>query len=1741
MAATRLEGGFSEEELLSKTKPELKRIAEEEICMSEPDPTDWRHCGFTRGFAKKKKGLSKADLISAIKVKLSGGSKKEALEAALQRDVVKRKKYDYKEERYGVFERGEYYYVPRKEIIPETEDIILSPGIIFEYDPDMERGVIGKNVLDMDPDKYKEMIGDEEDVVMKDKVRDVTVDEMPEIAPLPSDAIYTTGGSYYDLTMRIHLPKVIIQRKLANVKKTSTSILKHIEEVCSDTVDPVTGIRWVEIKSLFERYRNAKSDEGIQIRKRIIKTRNHLLWFTLLEKVSNIVITSILSTKKNETIYGRRIRDNEDFLYKSLPISTYDTICENESRVISPEVEPIIDIPSAPGAVPKLPIESIPSLVSEPEVEPEAEVEPALVPEPEPEVEVEPALVPEPEPEAEVALVPEPAPEPEVEVEPMIMPDEVCPGLTELQKRLTDEERRMRITHYDRIERDSPELYTRYQRAKEDYYNDIFNSKLEATYTQLEWDLYKQTQPDEQLMEVVGYPTYENPEFQKIITLKQEFWDYRSKAGGNILSQIRQSDSVKSSKTHFKLQNHQRFISHFLSSVTPYNSMLIFHGVGTGKTCTSIQVAEMYLTETGGEKKAIIITPIAVQSGFRREINDPLKLEADDPTEQCTGDQYLSMLSPEEIKLGGGLSYIERKLNRFVKSRYDMLGYGSFENWFKRDIIDKAREQYPDDKIKQSKTIRELIEFYFSGRLLIIDEVHNIRDPDYKKRILRYLILIARFSNGAKIILMSATPMYNLANEIIHIVNILRLNEGLPAVPEKLIFDSTDSDKLLEVDEEDGMVNGADILKSSVNGLVSYLRGENPVDFPVRLPPSPDIMDGRNPRPQRDFKNELIENELPEGVDILPIIRVPIDDSTVLGRSYSDEFEGKLSGNRDITAPSAAVGLVQSAVCVFPNGTSGTVGFTDSFRELPADDPEGMYQPNREAADVIEPGTGKIFLHPDRIREYAPKISEILKVAHSSNGISLIFTQNLQGSAIPIGMALELMGYQRIDGKPLLAFSNPRMRPEAIGTGGLTQKQFNERDMGSRGVEWQPYTYTILSGDIKLTKNREKTLRLINSETNIRGERVKIIIATEAISEGVNFKNLREVHMTDAYYHISLMDQVVGRAQRYRSHNSLPRNERNVSVYVWCVSWAPEHPRSGSETLDETLWRKAEEKSVRIGRITRILKESAVDCHLMKAVNDRSTVDYEEITTMIDSHGYEIPFNYKDQPGSRECDYQTSCAIECVTTIDVSEPDTSTYHQSGGSSIRSEIKREIKYFMIRNPVTNHNEIVRDVKNTIPGSRRDAILQILTRMIIQEEPIMIPGGGIVRLEYKNDGTNEVISTMPTEVTDGRAPYIDRFGMIPRKPMGVYIPPKKVDRILEEPLEIQRQQIGDIGEEAAAVRSDDIDTVEVFAAESPLEDFMNKFKTAWADSYSDVKIDMALTVPSPSNVKHNTIGTIQQPKLRKPETESDLGVLVGYLRRMLSDVGIPSEIWAAVIAERIAPEPGENSIPYMSDPEIRKQILIEIAKQTAKADDPSVSSEIRYLGVVYRMNGEIIGPYARAPEIRVKTINSTGNVDVYDVETMMRIEGMTTPVIKWRIMKGFHVYLGTISQKPKRGEPMGMLRVFFQDYSIKLYPGYNPNNSTKSLERSWGGLYRPGIGLVFEGPKATKVISEEILIKMMIPESDRDSALATGEKASKNLFTMFMRQPLKIIAEAITRTNGNYRSPIDHKTLIEATGV
>ena len=73
-------------------------------------------------------------------------------------------------------------------------------------------------------------------------------------------------------------------------------------------------------------------------------------------------------------------------------------------------------------------------------------------------------------------------------------------------------------------------------------------------------------------------------------------------------------DSKNNTLIPVKLLKHQIFISDFLSRYTPYRGCLLYYGLGSGKTLSSINIAE------GIHQKSLILLPASIRSNFRDNI-----------------------------------------------------------------------------------------------------------------------------------------------------------------------------------------------------------------------------------------------------------------------------------------------------------------------------------------------------------------------------------------------------------------------------------------------------------------------------------------------------------------------------------------------------------------------------------------------------------------------------------------------------------------------------------------------------------------------------------------------------------------------------------------------------------------------------------------------------------------------------------------------------------------------------------------------------------------------------------------------------------------------------------------------------------------------------------------------------------------------------------------------------------------
>lgn len=83
----------------------------------------------------------------------------------------------------------------------------------------------------------------------------------------------------------------------------------------------------------------------------------------------------------------------------------------------------------------------------------------------------------------------------------------------------------------------------------------------------------------------------------------------------------------------------------------------------------------------------------------------------------------------------------------------------------------------------------------------------------------------------------------------------------------------------------------------------------------------------------------------------------------------------------------------------------------------------------------------------------------------------------------------------------------------------------------------------MISGETK-QENRSERVEAFNKSENA------IMIITRAGGEGLDFKGIRDVILTESLWNDAIEKQVIGRAVRYKSHTHLPPEERHVTIHI---------------------------------------------------------------------------------------------------------------------------------------------------------------------------------------------------------------------------------------------------------------------------------------------------------------------------------------------------------------------------------------------------------------------------------------------------------------------------------------------------------------------------------------------------------------------------------------------------------------
>jgi len=599
-----------------------------------------------------------------------------------------------------------------------------------------------------------------------------------------------------------------------------------------------------------------------------------------------------------------------------------------------------------------------------------------------------------------------------------------------------------------------------------------------------------------------------------------------------------------------ELYSYQNFIAKYLDYKGPYRELLIYHNLGTGKTATAINVYNILYNYTPGWNVFILIKAM---------------LE-DDPW----------------------ISSLKKWLETDEKDiRFNNIKFIHYDSPFADKSFINAVKQVDSSK----------------NTLYIIDEIHNFINNVYsnintrvgKKAhvIYDYIMQDKKENDTVRILLLSATPVINHPFELSLIFNLLR--PGIFPLNEAKFNDlyiSPGGYKVLNPSSKN-------MFQRRIMGLTSYYTGATEGKFATQntifknIPMSPyqqevyDTFEELEKKMDRKRKGKKKANSTYKAYTrqscnfVFPYIDQHINGETrprpYQFRISTYEAEKILEGREDLIKEARnqeklrVVLEYEEAMHKFINATGRY------FDKKMEDDKQKGYTLNDEIDEFKN--------------EYKMKLKEFMNKKKKSSLLESMISCSSKMTAICLylfrskGPAIVYSNYVKMEGLEIL-----KMYLRLFG-----YTNYND------GYNNNYSQYIEFHGGIKDKRQRQANRKIFNDPKNIKGELVKVMLISPIGSEGMNLKNVRQVHIMEPYWHEIRIHQLIGRAIRLCSHKDLPMNERHVDVYRY-KSIKP----TGEWTTDEEIEDIAKTKDNLISSFLLPIKEVAVDCELNKSHNMQS-------------------------------------------------------------------------------------------------------------------------------------------------------------------------------------------------------------------------------------------------------------------------------------------------------------------------------------------------------------------------------------------------------------------------------------------------------------------------------------------------------------------------------------------------------
>ncbi len=737
------------------------------------------------------------------------------------------------------------------------------------------------------------------------------------------------------------------------------------------------------------------------------------------------------------------------------------------------------------------------------------------------------------------------------------------------------------------------------------------------------------------------FKPYGNEGFYSVIRRKKEFSELQLV-----------SDEKKPSKPGEELP-HQTFVARFFNPHTPYQSGLIFRAVGTGKTCAGTALIELTKriresrdSRPGGSSDKLKPAVWLVRPSLKRSLISTI-------VNKCTAGQYI----PKELEeLKGKERARLIRTNKLLFKDIEVLTY---------------REAA---LILNGKSDGWVTENY-SNRIVVIDEVHNVKNRGKEKIVLsssfsaergernskrnvvpvdvyREIWRLTHTPKNIKVLLMTATPMRDEPQELADVLNLLLPDSTGPNNPvDKNTFLARYYDPV-----NSSLVNTNE-LRNYFKGRVSYLRANEKVR---RLYRGSDILTLPDVPPSVSCV-VTTPGERSAGIRVAECEMLPFQLSHYI-RAYLKETGGGLGAPGELTPPGGDevereendikrskhdeggsgvyVNSREASLFVYPNdstslfsssqsaegggGLFGREGFKKFMKGEKHSAKTGKRVPHYRLDPVIrdiltDNGRARPPEILERIRMCSAKYYRVLRnILENPRKCFFVYINIVNGSGA------------RLFGELLSLFN------------GFTQYH-------GEGLIGPGRRYAVLTGTTETSKTTEKIIEYFNrgpalagkpseKSLNLHGDYLQVIIGSRVVGEGISFEHMNVVELVTGHWNDTEMEQAIGRAIRAFSHDELPVGERVVEIdRLAAVLPRKEENVNGLKSIDLYLYKIASDKDRKIRPVLRLMKEMAVDCSLNRARNIRPT----------------------DVNGSQDCDYR-ECDYKCPASGEIKSGDLIT-------------------------------------------------------------------------------------------------------------------------------------------------------------------------------------------------------------------------------------------------------------------------------------------------------------------------------------------------------------------------------------------------------------------------------------------------------------------------------------------------